>query len=80
MNGRDDAMGTVFSSLVDSFEAYHQCLARANRVGSTKPLNVHLPLTEIERPMAANVLRKANHFQQEIDHQERLFRQFGWKA
>lgn len=44
----------LFSGLQDSYLSYYQCVKRSNRVGSTRPLNVHLPVTEVERPMIDN--------------------------
>jgi len=49
----------VFNGLHDSLVEYKQSVKRSNRVGSTKALNVHIPTTELEEPMIANVLRKA---------------------
>ena len=63
----------VFSSLIDSWQKYYQCVKRSNRIGSTKPLNVHIPITDIERPMVDTVLRKAQRIQQDTDRQEDLF-------
>jgi superfamily II DNA or RNA helicase len=63
----------IFSSLIDSYEQYYQAVKRSNRFGSTKPLNVHIPLLDIERPMAENVLRKAAMVQQDTETQERIF-------
>jgi hypothetical protein len=63
----------VFSTLQDSYEEYYQAVKRSNRVGSTRPLNVHVPITDIEEPMAANVLRKAKLVQHDTDNQQRLF-------
>lgn len=63
----------IFSSLDDSWEKYHQAIARANRVGSTRPLNVHIPVTDLERPMVANVLRKAHRIDEDTRVQEELF-------
>lgn len=65
----------VFSGLQDSFEAFHQAVKRSNRIGSTRPLNVHLPITEIERPMIDTVLRKAKRVQQDTEEQERIFKE-----
>lgn len=67
----------VFSGLQDSYEAYWQCVKRANRVGSTKPLNVHIPITEIERPMVDTVLVKAKRVQQDTEEQESIFKENG---
>lgn len=67
----------VFSGINDSWESYYQCVKRSNRVGSTRPLNVHLPVTEIEEPMIANVLRKAHRVEADTLVQERMFKEYG---
>lgn len=64
----------VFSTLQDSYEEYYQAVKRANRIGSTEPLEVHIPLTEVERPMVDNVIRKAKRIEADTDMQERMFR------
>ena len=63
----------VFSGLQDSYESYYQCVKRSNRIGSTRPLNVHIPITEIERPMVQTVLDKAARIQADTEQQEELF-------
>lgn len=63
----------VFSGLQDSYESYYQAVKRSNRIGSTRPLNVHIPVTEIEIPMVESVLTKANRVQQDTEEQERMF-------
>lgn len=68
----------VFSGLQDSYEEFHQCVKRSNRIGSTRPLNVHIPITEIEEPMVSNVLRKADRVQADTEEQERLFKEMAW--
>ena len=65
----------VFSGLQDSYEEYYQAVKRSNRVGSTRPLNVHIPVTEIERPMVENVLRKARRVEADTREQEAMFRE-----
>lgn len=65
----------IFSGLQDSYESYWQAVKRSNRVGSTKPLNVHIPVTEIEEPMVQNVLRKACMVQADTEEQQRIFRE-----
>jgi superfamily II DNA or RNA helicase len=65
----------VFSGLQDSYEEYYQAVKRSNRVGSWKPLNVHIPVTEIERPMVENVLRKARRVEADTREQEAMFRE-----
>lgn len=67
----------VFSGLHDSYEEYYQAVKRANRYGSTKPLHVHIPVTELERPMVENVLRKAENVQKDTEQQERIFKEMG---
>lgn len=64
----------IFSGLQDSYEEYYQAVKRANRYGSTKPLKVHIPVTELERPMVENVLRKAAMVQHDTEEQERIFK------
>ena len=72
----------AFSTLQDSYEEYYQAIKRSNRYGSTESLQVHIPLTELEYPMAENVLRKAKMIQQDTEMQEQIFRkqqrELGW--
>lgn len=65
----------VFSTLQDSYEEYYQAIKRSNRIGSTKPLHVHIPITEIEAPMVESVLSKADRVQADTESQERIFKQ-----
>lgn len=65
----------VFSGLQDSYENYYQCVKRSNRYGSTRALNVHIPVTEIERPMIDTVLAKAMRVQADTEEQERIFKE-----
>lgn len=64
----------VFSGLQDSYETYWQCVKRSNRFGSELPLHVHIPVTEIERPMIETVLRKAERVVADTIEQERMFK------
>ncbi len=64
----------VFSGINDSYETYYQAIKRSNRVGSTKPLSVHIPVTELEEPMITNVLRKAHLVAEDTERQEQLFK------
>ncbi len=64
----------IFSGLQDSYEEYYQAVKRSNRVGSTVPLNVHIPVTDIERPMIETVLRKARMVVADTEAQERIFK------
>jgi len=65
----------VFSGLQDSYEEFWQAVKRSNRIGSTRPLNVHIPVTEIEVPMIQTVLEKAKRIQCDTEQQERMFKQ-----
>lgn len=65
----------VFSGLQDSYENYYQCIKRSNRIGSKLPLNVHIPITDIERPMIETVLEKAKRVQADTEEQERIFKE-----
>jgi hypothetical protein len=67
----------VFSGIDDSYESFYQAVKRSNRVGSTKPLRVHIPVTELERPMVENVLRKARMIERDTKEQEELFSNAG---
>lgn len=64
----------VFSTVQDSYEEYHQAVKRANRVGSSEPLEVHIPVTELERPMLDTVLAKAARVDADTREQEQMFR------
>ena len=64
----------IFSGLQDSYEEYYQAVKRSNRIGSTEPLDVYIPVTEIERPMIETVLRKASMVEHDTQEQERIFR------
>lgn len=67
----------VFSGIKDSYEEFHQAVKRSNRIGSTRPLNVHIPVTELEMPFLDNVLRKANRVELDTIEQENLFKEIG---
>ena len=68
----------VFSSLIDSYESYYQAVKRSNRYGSTKPLNVHIPICDVEEAMVENVLRKAHRVDADSREQEALFKELGY--
>jgi len=65
----------VFSGIKDSYEEFYQAVKRSNRVGSTKPLDVHIPVTELEVPFVENVLRKADRVEADTKEQETIFRE-----
>lgn len=68
----------VFSGLKDSYEEFYQAVKRSNRIGSTRPLNVHIPVTELEMPFVDNVLSKAKRVDSDTVEQEQLFKEIGY--
>jgi len=70
----------VFSGLQDSYEEFHQAVKRSNRIGSTKPLNVHIPVTELEEPMIQTVLDKAHRVEMDTVEQESIFKQYRFQV
>ena len=67
----------VFSACDDSAEDFIQCLKRSNRIGSTLPLNAHFPISEIERPLMDNCMRKVRRINEDTAEQERIFKESG---
>ncbi len=51
----------VFVGLGDSYEAYYQAIRRCWRYGQTRPVQVHIVLSELEAAIADNVRRKEQH-------------------
>lgn len=52
----------VFSSVHDSFERYFQCVRRSWRFGQRRPVNVYVPLTQLDEAINANVMAKQASF------------------
>lgn len=48
----------VFVGLSDSYEQYYQAIRRCWRYGQTRPVRVHIVLSDLEHQIAANVTRK----------------------
>jgi len=48
----------LFLGLSDSWEAYYQCIRRQWRFGQKNPVNVWIVLSDVERAIYENVLRK----------------------
>ncbi len=70
----------VWSGLKDSYEEFYQGIKRSNRIGSTRPLNVHIPVTELEVPFVENVLRKSGRVESDTNEQMMLFKEIGHAA
>lgn len=59
----------AFVGLSDSYEAYYQCIRRCWRYGQTRPVDVHIVVSEAERMVVENVRRKeaaAAHLSQQL--------------
>lgn len=48
----------AFVGISDSFESYYQAIRRCYRYGQTRPVNVHIVVSALERQIVANVKRK----------------------
>jgi superfamily II DNA or RNA helicase len=48
----------AFVGLSDSYETYYQCIRRCWRFGQTKPVEVHIIVSDAERGIVENVRRK----------------------
>lgn len=59
----------VYVGLGDSYEQYYQGIRRAWRYGQTRPVTVHIVLTDLEEEILANVLRKER---ENADLQDRM--------
>jgi len=52
------AANMVFLGLNDSWEMWYQCIRREWRYGQTRPVNVHVLMSDIEAEIYHNVMRK----------------------
>jgi hypothetical protein len=48
----------AFVGMSDSYEAYYQCIRRCWRFGQTKPVDVHIVVSDAERGIVENVRQK----------------------
>lgn len=53
-----NACHMAFLGLNDSWETWYQCIRREWRYGQTKPVNVHVLMSDVEAEIYHNVLRK----------------------
>lgn len=73
-----NAHNMAFVGLGDSWESYYQCIRREWRFGQSSPVNVFIILSEIEREIYANVMRKeamAAEMKRELIKNVQLFEQ-----
>jgi hypothetical protein len=57
----------AFVGMNFSFEDYFQCIRRSHRYGQTRPVRVHVILSELERQIAESVARKEREHDQMMD-------------
>ncbi|HEY7825088.1 MAG TPA: helicase, partial [Acidimicrobiia bacterium] len=50
----------IFLGLGDSYESYYQSIRRCWRFGQTKPVDVHIVVSQLETAIVQNVKRKEN--------------------
>jgi hypothetical protein len=53
-----NACRMAFVGMGDSYESYYQSIRRCYRFGQTRPVDVHIVLSELEQQIAVNVARK----------------------
>ena len=58
---------TAFVGLSDSYESYYQCIRRFYRFGQHRVVNAHVILSNLEREIAQNVMRKEHQANEVID-------------
>ena len=58
----------IFVGLSDSYEAMYQAIRRCWRFGQTKPVTVHIVLSEREGSILHNIKRKEKDFQEMIEN------------
>lgn len=63
-----NANNQVFVGLSDSWESYYQCIRRSYRFGQTKPVNVYIVLSEAERAIYDNVMKKQEEAERMSKH------------
>jgi len=63
----------IFSGLTDSYEQFYQCVRRSHRFGATESVKVYLPVTNAEKHILSNVMRKKDTFEFDSNKQETDF-------
>jgi DNA modification methylase len=60
----------IFSGLTDSYEQFYQCIRRSHRFGATEPVTVYIPVTNAEKHILSNVMKKKETFEYDSNKQE----------
>jgi DNA modification methylase len=63
----------VFSGITDSYEQFYQCVRRSHRFGATESVKVYMPVTNAEKRILSNVMRKKDTFEFDSNKQETDF-------
>lgn len=53
----------IFVGLSDSYESYYQAIRRCWRYGQTRPVDVHIVVSDLETQVVGNVMRKEREHQ-----------------
>lgn len=68
-----EATDMLYSGYDFSFEKFYQAVRRAHRFGRDGRLTVHIPLTDIERPVWAGLQRKMRTFDADVQKLQSMF-------
>ena len=63
----------IFSGITDSYEQFYQCVRRSHRFGATESVKVYLPVTNAEKHILNNVMKKKDTFEFDSNKQETDF-------
>ena len=63
----------IYSGMTDSYEQFYQSIKRSYRYGAKESLQVYIPITNAEKKILDNVLRKKDEFEHDSNKQEQFF-------
>lgn len=64
----------VFSTITDSFEQFYQAVRRSHRYGQTRPVEVYVPLTQLDEAICQNTMSKQAIWETDTRRQEIAYR------
>lgn len=68
-----EATDMLYSGYTFSFEQFYQAVRRAHRFGRVGRLNVHVPVTDMERPVWSSLQRKMRTFNDDVRKLQSMF-------